>query len=395
MLKSLLACEITNMKRVSIITPFYRGKNYLLGLTENISKCSKYTDDSVYIEWVISNDDPDNPLYFVPQVEADEIKILNTKVNRGIQGARVEGLKKASGDYILFLDQDDCIAENWISSQLEEIKEADAVVSDWIEDGKSVYNTRIRPSLEDSIKKEYNINYRCGFIPGQVLIKKDSIPLIWQNRILSTSYCDDYYLWVSMFSSGCVFRSNPNTTYEHVINGYNQSMKRDLWVKSLHELLHIINEEKLLSEAERMDFFASKEKEIEALVESMSWDKLRMEIVKRLCKLSHLSTHSPLVNDRILGRHVAVYGVDMGECVASILSSMGISVDCFIDRDAGQLKSFVPIYTCERIPASIDIIINTLLRDDNKKEVTGYINTNRPDIDVIDIMDIAFDGKYH
>ena len=50
-----------------------------------------------------------------------------------------------------------------------------------------------------------------------------------------------------MFAEGCQFVANNDTYYEHKITGKNQSSKIGTWVRSTHELMHIIKDEKILS----------------------------------------------------------------------------------------------------------------------------------------------------
>ena len=160
------------MIKVSIITPIYKGKKYIPQLSNMISTCAIEAQNYADVEWIISNDDPDSPMnedILVPNVE---VLVLQTDKNRGIQGARVKGLEKSTGDYILFLDQDDVIYPEWVRSQVLAIGDADACVCDALDFGLPMYDNNSRPSIWECISEEYNINRYIGFNMGQTLIKK-------------------------------------------------------------------------------------------------------------------------------------------------------------------------------------------------------------------------------
>ncbi len=199
---------------VSIITPLYYGKKYIKDLLQMIEKNSIEAKDVAEIEWVISNDCPDEHIEDICNSFFD-IVVLNTDENVGIQGARVKGLNASSGGYVLFLDQDDFISDDWVKSQLECIGDNDAVVCDCEIDGMPVYNNGIIPALSVCVTKEYNLSVRHGFIPGQVLIRSKKIPELWKKKWLKYNCCDDYYLWLCMFATCCTFGYNPRKLYKH------------------------------------------------------------------------------------------------------------------------------------------------------------------------------------
>ena len=168
---------------ISIIVPLYHGKKYLKRLYEMIRHAAEKASDVASVEWIISNDDPNERVNCIED-EIVDIIVINTDVNRGIQGARVTGLKKSRGDYIVFFDQDDIMTTGYFASQLGHIRDADAVVCDALNYGYPMYPSGKRTTLEECITKHFNISVDCGFIPGQVMLKRDSIPEVWINNWL-------------------------------------------------------------------------------------------------------------------------------------------------------------------------------------------------------------------
>ena len=70
------------------------------------------------IELIIVNDSPYD-IVEIPKIKIDfSFKIIDHEINSGIQQARVTGLKACSGDYVLFLDQDDVLVDDALLSQV-------------------------------------------------------------------------------------------------------------------------------------------------------------------------------------------------------------------------------------------------------------------------------------
>ena len=105
------------MALVSIIIPIYNAEKY-------IEKCIDSIVDQTYkkIELILVNDgSTDNSLEKIKRYDA----IIIDKKHEGVSRARNEGLKAATGDYIMFVDSDD-----WLDSRcVEEIIKSDADIT--------------------------------------------------------------------------------------------------------------------------------------------------------------------------------------------------------------------------------------------------------------------------
>ena len=111
-----------NEIKVSIITPLYKGTDYIPGLMAMIRKNADLLPTAqkgknvskAKLEFILVNDSPaDGSLEeeelirnYVPD-QAFELTAVNHTENQGIHAARLTGLSKAQGEYILFLDQDE------------------------------------------------------------------------------------------------------------------------------------------------------------------------------------------------------------------------------------------------------------------------------------------------
>lgn len=130
------------MKRISVIVPIYHGRKYINGMIAQIESCVAECRGEYALELLFVNDSPDEPIDSLSS-EKIEIRVIETNRNRGIHGARVRGLEHCTGDYILFLDQDDRIRPTYFSSQLAHLGDSDAVVCRLLHEGRQFYDTRM------------------------------------------------------------------------------------------------------------------------------------------------------------------------------------------------------------------------------------------------------------
>ncbi|MGN1181929.1 MAG: glycosyltransferase, partial [Faecalibacillus sp.] len=87
---------------ISIIIPFYKGKQYLDYLLDIFDKNKKLIKEEMEVIFV--NDYPEEPL-FISGLHCYDIHVINNKINMGIHHSRVNGLNQAKGKYVIFLDQ--------------------------------------------------------------------------------------------------------------------------------------------------------------------------------------------------------------------------------------------------------------------------------------------------
>lgn len=151
-------------KKVSIIVPVYNVEKY-------IDKCINSIIVQTYsnLEIILVDDgSPDA----CPQIcdkweKMDErIKVIHQE-NLGVSAARNKALSQMTGDYILFVDSDDWIAENMVETlvdKIEESTEIDAVFCGYIEIDEK--GNRLR-SVEPKYKCDVDRDKGVGLIFGE------------------------------------------------------------------------------------------------------------------------------------------------------------------------------------------------------------------------------------
>lgn len=111
---------------ISIIVPFYNtGKLIKTSVQSLISQ----TDKRFEVVFVNdgSTDDTRNILVRLLQ-DKDITYIISDKANGGVSSARNYGMQRARGEFLMFLDADDCIVDNFVERLCREIKEEPDIV---------------------------------------------------------------------------------------------------------------------------------------------------------------------------------------------------------------------------------------------------------------------------
>ncbi len=131
--------------KVSIIVPVYN-------MEDKISRCLDSLINQTYknIEIIVVNDgSTDNSLSIIKKYAQKDsrITLINQK-NKGISAARNIALKKATGDYITFVDSDDFACLNMIEKLIKGVKGYDICVCNY-------YNY-----YDDCTQEKYYVGYK-------------------------------------------------------------------------------------------------------------------------------------------------------------------------------------------------------------------------------------------
>lgn len=232
--------------KISIITPIYEGNQYLNGYLKNISQAAeefiKIRGNSV--EVVLVNDSPwEVPEYDASLVQGFQLKVIENSKNFGIHKSRINGYRESTGDYIMFLDQDDLLTGVALRALAKSVGRADISLGNGTFEKKKVTEDIFANGFsQDFATKPFVYKWIRDFIvsPGQCLIRKSSIPEYWLNHPLKHNGTDDYFLWLLMFNSGAVMVSCREMVYVHKYTGTNYSLDDDKMFLSTREMLHLL-----------------------------------------------------------------------------------------------------------------------------------------------------------
>lgn len=234
------------MNIVSIITPFFKGNSFLPSLTKNIQEVAKSTPEA-FVEWIVVNDSPNIEIDLKSNKKNNlSIKVFENKKNEGIQKTRINGLKKSTGKYVIFLDQDDKLFPNAVKVHLANIKENNASITNGYNEvlnGKKytpMFKNKHQMLLLNDIDYYFYIGNLIGS-PGMVMLKKKAISRVWLDNILSINGADDWLLWVEYLNEGHKFSICDSFTYIHNKTAFNTSDNTEKMLQSSKEALNLAN----------------------------------------------------------------------------------------------------------------------------------------------------------
>ena len=151
---------------VSIIIPVYRSKKY-------IEKCVRSVLDQTYKDFeIIIVDDcgRDGSIDIIKRVlieyssVAAKVRFVYHEFNQGCASARRDGMKEATGKYILQVDSDDYIAPTMVEKMVKKAidEDSDMVVCNYY------YTTPTRRTKVDVIKSRDNIDFASNVLQGYI-----------------------------------------------------------------------------------------------------------------------------------------------------------------------------------------------------------------------------------
>ena len=141
--------DIVNSMKVSIIVPVYNVERLLPRCLD-----SMFAQTEKDFEVICINDrSPDNSMDILKAYQEkypEQLVILDNEVNMGQGRSRKRAIDIARGEYILFVDSDDYIAEDYLERYLKEMEEhpCDVIVGGFTEDKEGEFVENAAPGGE-------------------------------------------------------------------------------------------------------------------------------------------------------------------------------------------------------------------------------------------------------
>ena len=154
------------MTKISVIIPVYNVEKYLKECLNSV--INQTLKD---LEIICVNDGSiDNSLKIMKEyaLKDPRIKILSQK-NQGVSEARNFGIKNATGEYVAFLDADDCVSLDFYEKLYTKAKEtnSDIVVSEYMyRFNKNSKKKKIFLKVDKNIETtDINEKFKCLYLP--------------------------------------------------------------------------------------------------------------------------------------------------------------------------------------------------------------------------------------
>ena len=220
------------MKKVSVIIPVYNSEKY-------ISKCLDSVLNQTYenIEILVINDgSKDNSINILKEYEKkDKRIILIDKENEGVSKTRNLGINKASGEFIMFIDNDDYIDKDYIFNYMNNYKGEDIIIGSYK-----------RTNTEDKILFKYDLNTNSDWskyvvlAPWAKLYKRD---FLVKNKIEFFSYGigEDVYFNLLYYSKTNKIKIINNKEYNWFYNDKSVSNTNQRGLKKCVDITVLLN----------------------------------------------------------------------------------------------------------------------------------------------------------
>lgn len=175
---------MSEQDRISVIVPVYKTEKYLRRCVNSILN-QDYQDLEIIL---VDDGSPDRSGVLCDEIarENEKIKVIH-KVNGGLSSARNAGLDAASGRYVCFVDSDDYIAKDYVSSmhELSVQYDADLVKVDYIEVDTNSYTGKLKKGSAvfyegEQVEKTYlelRVDSACVFLYQKELIADTRFPV--------------------------------------------------------------------------------------------------------------------------------------------------------------------------------------------------------------------------
>ncbi|WP_182299466.1 glycosyltransferase family 2 protein [Cohnella cholangitidis] len=235
-------------KLVSIIIPIYNGERYIEETIRNVLN-QTYTELEVLC---IIDGTTDESANIIRRLGDDRVKIVMQE-NSGATRTRNRGLSMATGEFILFLDQDDVIKPEFIELTVREIirtNSSGVAVNGHLIDSDGKIIRRMYRVNKPKLTLKSLLKGNQMYTPSQVLLRREKLAEIGAFDV-KADQADDWDMWIRHARSGkLVFLDRYLMGYR--MHDANQSLNRD---KMLRSELHIV--ERKLADIGKAEFIKS------------------------------------------------------------------------------------------------------------------------------------------
>lgn len=142
--------------RVTIIVPIYNGEKYIQTLINTIWEQTYKNFEVLFINDGSKDNSAELLIEQLNKHGYENYIFINNKINNGISKSKNEAIQAATGEYIMFLDQDDYLSRNALELLIERVEknDCDYVVGNYVREydyKKRIYEKvfEFQPSMED------------------------------------------------------------------------------------------------------------------------------------------------------------------------------------------------------------------------------------------------------
>ena len=229
-------------KLVSIIVPIYNVEKYLEKCV-----CSILNQDYNNLEVILVNDgSTDKSLEICERLQKKDnrIKIINQK-NLGVSAARNNGFYYSKGDYICFIDSDDIIEIDMVSTLVKLLQENECEVANCnihiIEKDKTERNFYTNKNIKiynSSELKKYFLLGKVSHACWDKMYKREVLEKV--NFVLNSTSEDRYFCW-KLYKTINKMVVTSKVGYHYIRKNENSITSRPLSLKNISRIEEALN----------------------------------------------------------------------------------------------------------------------------------------------------------
>lgn len=229
-------------KLVSIIVPIYNVEKYLEKCV-----CSILNQDYNNLEVILVNDgSTDKSLEICERLQKKDnrIKIINQK-NLGVSAARNNGFYYSKGDYICFIDSDDIIEIDMVSTLVKLLQENEYEVANCnihiIEKDKTERNFYTNKNIKiynSSELKKYFLLGKVSHACWDKMYKREVLEKV--NFVLNSTSEDRYFCW-KLYKTINKMVVTSKVGYHYIRKNENSITSRPLSLKNISRIEEALN----------------------------------------------------------------------------------------------------------------------------------------------------------
>ena len=246
---------------ISVIIPAYNAGNYISRCLESIVKCEAKGLEVI----VVDDGSKDNTKALCESYHAkyDYITVVSQE-NQGVSAARNNGIERAKGKYILFLDADDYFTDDSVKWFLDNAKEDDCLVCGSFNYIKT--KGRIQPFYLGDF--EYNLSDNCvdkliTTIPNAPWGKLYNRDIIMSNNIrfpLGIPYAEDTIFLLKYLKYVSLVETSSKVIYNYNFTDGGSAMWK--YYPDFYKYMELVmDEKKELCVSKGFDYDESKDKQ--------------------------------------------------------------------------------------------------------------------------------------
>lgn len=171
--------------------------------------------------------------------QKDSRFLLFNKANGGLSDARNYGMRYATGDYICFVDSDDWVLPDFVSSFLKSVGEADIVIARYILDDRQI-KKRYIPFYSINWKNRYSGEEKYKQIVEHLMFDgikgdfdiRDTVMPVWKNMYKRQFLLDNNIRFIS---------ERKVYAEDYIFNMEAYCLAKEIYVIDDAKIIHLIN----------------------------------------------------------------------------------------------------------------------------------------------------------